>query len=307
MRKILCTLTIMIRSLAQKLCLTWPTCQPMYDLFSNQTGTETSIQLTIWEIECSRSWCLVCVDDLRPTLNSTYGYMFILSVQHYFSKFCLLCPVRLATVKKIPNFTEDNDFVLFDVPKDLSDNGKPSVSEEFKNLWATYKLSVVYALVYHPLLNVVERMYRVLKTMRLMENITIGHGRSTCRTSGALSVPLSTKRQAWSHASGGTFLQSLKTAAAQFKDYCFGFFVNLPNIAVGFASLLILDRRTLCLGSHQITIVEELCYVVAFLNNTLVFYVYCETIRICNELPSCTALVLLVLKYILIYLTPCFF
>lgn len=116
--------------------------------------------------EAKKPWELVSVDLVGPLPRSTSGYTYILSVQDYFSKFCLFIPLRKATAKAVVRNLEDQVFLMFGVPHVLlTDNGKVFVSREFKVLASNYNITVKYTPLYHPQANACERQHRTLKTM----------------------------------------------------------------------------------------------------------------------------------------------
>lgn len=113
-----------------------------------------------------RPWELVSVDIVGPLPKSTNGFRYILSIQDYFSKFCIFQPMRTATSKTICKILEDHVLLLFGVPKTLlTDNGKQFVSHEFKNFAKSYGVKVIHTANYHPQANACERQHRTLKTM----------------------------------------------------------------------------------------------------------------------------------------------
>lgn len=116
--------------------------------------------------EITRPWELLSVDIVGPLPKSTQGNIYILSVQDYFSKYCLFFPMRTATASKIVQLLEDNVFLMFGVPRILlSDNGKQFVSKELKALTHTYNIQHITTAYYHPQANACERQHGTLKIM----------------------------------------------------------------------------------------------------------------------------------------------
>lgn len=114
----------------------------------------------------NKPWQLICVDLVGPLPKSTHGYMYILSIVDYFSKFPFFFPLRSINAKNIATILEDNVFMLTGVPDCIvCDNGKQFQSHIFKNLAAKYNIKLSYTALYHPQANAVERVHRVLKTM----------------------------------------------------------------------------------------------------------------------------------------------
>ena len=116
--------------------------------------------------DITKPWELISVDIVGPLPKSSSGYMYILSVQDYFSKFCIFLPMRTANSKTIVKLLEDNVFLLFGAPHMLlSDNGKQFTSNEFKNVAKEYNIKLINTPYYHPQANACERQHRVLKTI----------------------------------------------------------------------------------------------------------------------------------------------
>lgn len=92
--------------------------------------------------------------------------MYLLVIFDWFTKFTLLYPLKKATATKIVEIVENNVFLMFGVPQlIICDNGVQFRSNEFKNLAAKYKVDKIwYNANYHPQVNPVERVNRVIKT-----------------------------------------------------------------------------------------------------------------------------------------------
>lgn len=114
----------------------------------------------------TRPWEFVSVDLVGPLPPSTSGFRYILSVQDYFSKFCIFIPLRSATAKMIVQHVEDDVFLVFGVPRVLwSDNGSQFVGREWQDLARKYNVHLSRSANYHPQANPVERPHGFLKTM----------------------------------------------------------------------------------------------------------------------------------------------
>lgn len=116
--------------------------------------------------EVTKPWELVSVDLVGPLPRSSSGHVHILSVQDYFSKFCVFVPLRTATAKAIVKHLEERVFLVFGVPRLLlTDNGRVFVGNELKNLAKSYGVQLVHTAYYHPQANACERQHRTLKVM----------------------------------------------------------------------------------------------------------------------------------------------
>lgn len=110
-------------------------------------------------------WQMICVDLVGPLPKSSRGFVYILTVVDYFTKFPLLFPLRSATAKSVCKELEDNVFLLFGVPKFLvCDNGPQFKSKELKSLCDSYGSSIRFTAHYHPQANPAERINQILKT-----------------------------------------------------------------------------------------------------------------------------------------------
>lgn len=116
--------------------------------------------------DITRPWELVSIDLVGPLPKSTSGYLHILSVQDYFSKFCIFIPLRTATAKAVVQHLEERVFLVFGVPRQLlTDNGKVFVGHELRNLTQAYGVKLIHTANYHPQANACERQHRTLKVM----------------------------------------------------------------------------------------------------------------------------------------------
>lgn len=116
--------------------------------------------------DIKKPWELVSVDLVGPLPRSSSGYIHILSVQDYFSKYCLFIPLRTATAKAVVRHLEDQVFLVYGVPRILlTDNGKVFIGKEMKHLVSTYGVQLQHTASYHPQANACERQHRTLKVM----------------------------------------------------------------------------------------------------------------------------------------------
>lgn len=114
----------------------------------------------------TKPWQMISVDLVGPLPRSTQGFINILVVSDYFSKFPLFFALRQATAPAVTKYIEDQVFLLFGVPEYLiCDNGVQFRSKEFKNMCESYKTKVLYNAAYHAQANPVERVNGVMKTM----------------------------------------------------------------------------------------------------------------------------------------------
>lgn len=114
----------------------------------------------------TKPWELVSVDLVGPLPKSSSGHMHILSIQDYFSKFCLFIPLRAATAKAVVRNLEDRVFLVFGVPRILlTDNGKVFIGKEMGALASRYNVRLQHTPFYHPQANACERQHRTLKVM----------------------------------------------------------------------------------------------------------------------------------------------
>lgn len=111
-------------------------------------------------------WQMISTDIFGPLPRSKRGYVYILVVTDYFSKFSLFFPLRKATATTISQAIEDHVFMIFGVPQVLlCDNGTQYRSKEFRSLLQRYGIEPMFNPAYHAQVNPTERVNRVLKTM----------------------------------------------------------------------------------------------------------------------------------------------
>ena len=116
-------------------------------------------------IGVSSPWEMISVDLVGPLPKSNRGYMYILTVVDYLTKFPLLFPLRSATAKAVCKELEDNVFLLFGVPKFvICDNGPQFKSRELKSLCDEYSSKIRFTPHYHPQANPAERINQIIKT-----------------------------------------------------------------------------------------------------------------------------------------------
>lgn len=106
------------------------------------------------------------IDIMGPFPRSPQGNTSLLVVSDWLTKFTLVNTMRKATSKIIINFLENNVFLLFGVPQIcMVDNGPQFISNEFKKFLNRYHIQQVwYNASYHPQVNFVERVNRVIGT-----------------------------------------------------------------------------------------------------------------------------------------------
>lgn len=110
-------------------------------------------------------WQYISVDILGPLPRSRNGFCYILVVSDYFTKFCLLHPLREAKSTSIVKFLEEQVFLVYGAPQIIAcDNGVQFTSNIFKKLTQDYGITVHYNANFHAQVNAVERINRVLET-----------------------------------------------------------------------------------------------------------------------------------------------
>lgn len=114
----------------------------------------------------TQPWQMWSTDIVVPLPRSSSGYMFILVVCDYLSKFPLFFPLRKATAKAVTKIIEEHVLLFFGAPQYvLCDNGVQFRGREFRDMLAQYGSTAIYNPVYHPQANLAERTNRILKTM----------------------------------------------------------------------------------------------------------------------------------------------
>lgn len=108
-------------------------------------------------------WQYISVDLLGPLPRSKRGNCYLLVVSDYFTKYCLLYPLRDAKTPKIVKFLEEQVFLIYGVPQVTAcDNGVQFAENAFKKLTDEYNVAIHYNPSYHAQVNAVERVNRVL-------------------------------------------------------------------------------------------------------------------------------------------------
>lgn len=114
----------------------------------------------------TKPWQMICIDLVGPLPRSTQGFMNILVVSDYFTKFPVFFALRQATASSVTKYIEDQIFLMFGVPEFIiCDNGVQFRSREFAEMCEGYHTKILYNAAYHPQANPVERVNGVLKTM----------------------------------------------------------------------------------------------------------------------------------------------
>ena len=117
-------------------------------------------------INVTQPWEVISIDLTGPFPKSTSGFRYILSIQDYFSKFCIFLPLRSATANLIVKRLEENVYLLFGTPRMIiCDNGTQFTSSQFRKLNEVYGVQIRFNAVYHPQANPIERSHRTLKVM----------------------------------------------------------------------------------------------------------------------------------------------
>lgn len=115
---------------------------------------------------CSRPFQCLSIDLIGPLPLSRQQHCYILVVVCYFSKYCLLFPLRRATGKVIAQRLEDHVFLVHGIPQTImSDNGSQFTGREVQSLFEKYSIPQLhFGPVYCPQVNPVERQNRTIMT-----------------------------------------------------------------------------------------------------------------------------------------------
>lgn len=109
-------------------------------------------------------WQYISVDLLGPLPRSKNGFTYILLISDYFTKFCLLHPLREAKTPPIVKYLEEQVFLIYGAPQIIAcDNGSQFTAKIFKKLATDYGVKIYYNANYHAQVNAVERVNRVLE------------------------------------------------------------------------------------------------------------------------------------------------
>lgn len=113
----------------------------------------------------SRPFEIVSLDLMGPFPRSKQGNCMLLVLSCWFSKFCLLFPLRNGKASNITKILEEQVFLLYGAPDIIiCDNGKQFTSKEFTELVTNYGIDLWYTPYYHPQANPTERVNKVIGT-----------------------------------------------------------------------------------------------------------------------------------------------
>lgn len=108
---------------------------------------------------------ILSLDLMGPFPRSRQGNTMLLVISCWFSKFCLLFPLRNGKAANITRIIEEQVFLVFGAPNVIiCDNGKQFVSSQFKDLAVNYGVDLWYTPYYHPQANPTERVNKVIGT-----------------------------------------------------------------------------------------------------------------------------------------------
>lgn len=111
----------------------------------------------------SYPWQMIALDLIGPLPRSSKGNRFLLVVSDWFTKFCLLKPLRQATSSSITTYLRENVFYIFGAPQVIvCDNGKQLTSNMFRGLAKEFGSQLWFNCKYHPQVNPVERVNKVV-------------------------------------------------------------------------------------------------------------------------------------------------
>jgi hypothetical protein len=113
---------------------------------------------------CSRPFQSISIDLVGPLPMSRLQNTYLLVVVCYFTKYCLLFPLRRATGKVIAQRMEDHVFLVHGIPQTIiSDNGSQFCGKDLLSLFEKYQVpNVNLGPVYCPQVNPVERQNRTI-------------------------------------------------------------------------------------------------------------------------------------------------
>uniref|UniRef100_A0A1Y1K180 RNA-directed DNA polymerase n=2 Tax=Photinus pyralis TaxID=7054 RepID=A0A1Y1K180_PHOPY len=106
------------------------------------------------------------IDLMGPFPKSPRGNTSLIVVCDWLTKFVVVKTLRTTTAKSIINFLENEVFLIYGVPQIcMMDNGPQFISKDFKSFLQNYKVQQSwYNASYHPQVNYVERVNRVIGT-----------------------------------------------------------------------------------------------------------------------------------------------
>lgn len=117
------------------------------------------------EKKCRFPWQVIALDLMGPLPRSGNGFEYLLVVSDWFTKYCLLCPLRKANAPSISRFLENEVFLVYGVPQHIiCDNGRQLISKSIKKLVKDYDSHLWYTAYYHAQANYVERCNRTICT-----------------------------------------------------------------------------------------------------------------------------------------------
>lgn len=110
-------------------------------------------------------WQYISVDLLGRLPRSKNGFCYLLLVSDYFTKYCLLHPLREAKASHVVKYLEEQVFLVYDAPQVLAcDNGVQFIAKRFSKLMTEYGVKIHYNANFHAQVNAVERINRILET-----------------------------------------------------------------------------------------------------------------------------------------------
>lgn len=133
---------------------------------AQKISNTTKLGLMGSEKKVKYPWQVIAVDIVGPLPRSSGGHCYLLVVADWFSKYCLLFPMRKAIASTIAKFMEERVFLVYGVPQFIiCDNGTQFAGRTFKNLAKTYNVQKIWFNArYHPQANFVERVNKTVGT-----------------------------------------------------------------------------------------------------------------------------------------------
>ena len=91
------------------------------------------------------------LDLIGPINPPSNGYIWILAVIEYFTKWVEAIPLKKATRAAVANFVRNHIITRFGIPKRLiSDNGTPFINKDMKGLTKAYHIKHGRSTPYYP-------------------------------------------------------------------------------------------------------------------------------------------------------------
>ena len=91
------------------------------------------------------------LDLVRPVNPPSRGYIWILVVTEYFTKWAEAVPLCKATGGAVANFIKENIIIRFGVPhRIISDNGTPFVNNDVRKMLEFYQVKYHRSSLYYP-------------------------------------------------------------------------------------------------------------------------------------------------------------